>query len=429
MSKDKKLIDLTLSELVDQSLEKGLIPIFEFVDKETIVDKSVPQPKEKVYLCANCGQDSNLHYPPAFKCPTAEYLKKPKEDKPDWEITKYEFVPLSKPNEPFYIENNSVHWENAKTNKDYKIFEVKRLSDMTTWTAKESITSQNDFYTIEGFEIMPDNKTLHVIMKEGGFLHLRELEKLSKPKEEVKAPLFITGEGVGVFDGDPCWYVDSCCTGAYKTIWKKGLDPFPGVKYFQYKENAKEYFKKNKSEEVKEPVVEQISGSDNYWLFNCSNGMTYQTTPERLFQLLSKDDKSGWQQKPKSGFPEPIRMVDWEKIESIMKGMEKSKSLFTTEDGIEIFDGWKYSAVQKITFDILHGCIHPLSHPDSWVTFSTKEKAEEYAKINKPLNISMKEIGGCIINYVKAGEPTYKGTAVIDFEKLNELIKSKLSQS
>ena len=57
--------------------------------------------------------------------------------------------------------------------------------------------------------------------------------------------------------------------------------------------------------------------------------------------------------------------------------------------------------------------------------FRSEDEAKYYIKVNRPLGISMKEIGSCIINYVRAGEKDYEGTAVIDWRKLDEIIKSK----
>lgn len=93
-----------------------------------------------------------------------------------------------------------------------------------------------------------------------------------------------------------------------------------------------------------EAVVEAVSGSkiedDKYWLFNCSDGMTYQTTPERLFQLISKDDKSGWQQKPKAGFPN--RTSEKKRIEIINVGQHNHCTTLSV---------YQFTASEKISAD------------------------------------------------------------------------------
>lgn len=62
---------------------------------------------------------------------------------------------------------------------------------------------------------------------------------------------------------------------------------------------------------------------------------------------------------------------------------EKLKNpLFTTEDGVEIFEGDSFSAVQLSTFHLLEKCAYKTG--DGFINFSTKEKAENYILLNKP---------------------------------------------
>ena len=58
--------------------------------------------------------------------------------------------------------------------------------------------------------------------------------------------------------------------------------------------------------------------------------------------------------------------------------------LFTTEDGVDIREGDRFSAVQRGMYHALYNIKHSLSNPDKWVTFSTKELAKEYIVNNKP---------------------------------------------
>lgn len=102
----------------------------------------------------------------------------------------------------------------------------------------------------------------------------------------------------------------------------------------------------------------------------------------------------------------------------------KQEVLFVTEDGVEISEFGEYWWV-KHDFSFgkekaRKGIMSPYMP-----RFSTEEKAQEYITQNKPLNLSMKEIASCITNYVMAGMPPKEGTTVIDWRKLDELIKQK----
>lgn len=120
-----------------------------------------------------------------------------------------------------------------------------------------------------------------------------------------------------------------------------------------------------------------------------------------------------------------------------IKPIPQRRKLFTTEDGVAIFEGdnfWYVTPPLRIFNDMCDSMTGGKYIAHSRVGdkfFSTKEKAEEYITLNKPLNLSMKEIASCITNYVCKGRPfgpatPDKSQAVIDFEKLDNLIKSKL---
>jgi len=64
--------------------------------------------------------------------------------------------------------------------------------------------------------------------------------------------------------------------------------------------------------------------------------------------------------------------------------------LFTTEDGVDIFEGDKFCLVQISTLTILEKGRYKPNMKD-WICFSTKEKAEEYILLNKPC-LSVNEI-------------------------------------
>lgn len=87
--------------------------------------------------------------------------------------------------------------------------------------------------------------------------------------------------------------------------------------------------------------------------------------------------------------------------------------LFTTEDGIEIFKGDKFSVVQLSTFHQINNCSYPLTNAIDWKCFSTKEEAKEYIIFNKSI-LSLNDIG------------TVLSTTSPLFNNIKELAKSKL---
>ncbi len=104
--------------------------------------------------------------------------------------------------------------------------------------------------------------------------------------------------------------------------------------------------------------------------------------------------------------------------------------LFTTEDGVEMYDGDSFwyinSNLDLFCFEAKLSTWAKSLNPGE-KTFSTKEKAEEYIKMNKPLNISMKEIASCVTDYLNSPSPGVyrRAKTEIDLDKLDALIKSK----
>jgi hypothetical protein len=98
--------------------------------------------------------------------------------------------------------------------------------------------------------------------------------------------------------------------------------------------------------------------------------------------------------------------------------------LFTTEDGVDIFEGDEFYFLQKDWLKYLNnygkliaskGTIAELAYK----RFSTKEKAEEYILLNKPC-LSLKDIEFAISKTNNAEEKR---------NKLKDLVKSKIQQS
>jgi len=66
-----------------------------------------------------------------------------------------------------------------------------------------------------------------------------------------------------------------------------------------------------------------------------------------------------------------------------IQNIKKVKTpLFTTEDGVEIFQGDNFTVLQLSSFTFIESCKHKPGN--GFIAFSTKEKAEEYILLNKP---------------------------------------------
>ena len=101
-----------------------------------------------------------------------------------------------------------------------------------------------------------------------------------------------------------------------------------------------------------------------------------------------------------------------------LNSLKKAKQpLFTTEDGVDIFEGDKYYPVNKtywIVNEPENTCkINYETYHKNTNNFSTKEKAEEYILMNKPV-LSLKEI---------KETTTIKG---LSLKKLEKLVQQKL---
>lgn len=128
-------------------------------------------------------------------------------------------------------------------------------------------------------------------------------------------------------------------------------------------------------------------------------------------------------------------MVDFDNKNSILlrsKKLQKAKQpLFTTEDGVDIFEGdniyWvNINTFEKINCNKYNDDLGEISiksllskkYECKAIAFSTKEKAEEYILYNKPV-LSLTEIWEIIdtSSYLKLKS------------KIEDLVKSKIQQS
>lgn len=106
-----------------------------------------------------------------------------------------------------------------------------------------------------------------------------------------------------------------------------------------------------------------------------------------------------------------------------LKDAIKSKILFRSEDGVDIFEGDDVWGIEIITWDVFkrNSLTDPKSVLENWLhgKFSTKEKAEDYILMNKPC-LSINDIKPW---YIKWRTSFTKNSLI---EGLEELVKSKL---
>jgi len=111
-----------------------------------------------------------------------------------------------------------------------------------------------------------------------------------------------------------------------------------------------------------------------------------------------------------------------------LNNIKKSKQpLFTTEDGVDIFDGDYSYGVHNSKFDIVaikH--INTVYVTDNFIEFSTKEKAEEYILMNKPC-LSINDIINNTLN-IPAPRISKMAKEAIT-ESLKQLVKEKLNNN
>ena len=99
--------------------------------------------------------------------------------------------------------------------------------------------------------------------------------------------------------------------------------------------------------------------------------------------------------------------------------------LFTTEDGVDIFKGDKYWKVNNdLNLSNRQKATGSTSDLNPAKYFSTKEKAEEYILMNKPV-LSLKDVANIYpgINKSHPDKPSSQS------ERLKNLVKSKIQQS
>lgn len=112
-------------------------------------------------------------------------------------------------------------------------------------------------------------------------------------------------------------------------------------------------------------------------------------------------------------------IVEW--ITTVKK-IEKPKPLFVTEDGVNVYLDYRIWWVRKSDFEVdFHDFYKGESwYPERFLYFSTKEKAEEYILMNKPL-----------LSFSDLESFSYRKTDYrmeIDVPALKQLAKAKLKK-
>jgi hypothetical protein len=109
---------------------------------------------------------------------------------------------------------------------------------------------------------------------------------------------------------------------------------------------------------------------------------------------------------------------------SINKILHIKKPLFTTEDGVDIFEGDDYFELLNLEkiFKVKLEKNKILTSKNSRKVFSTKEAAEEYIFSNKPC-LSLNDVAQV---FVSINRKQYNGKYYIQAEKIRKLVKSKL---
>jgi hypothetical protein len=121
--------------------------------------------------------------------------------------------------------------------------------------------------------------------------------------------------------------------------------------------------------------------------------------------------------------------VDWKQYQYELQSIQHVKSsLFTTEDGVDIYEGMEVFLVHPTTLNTIVGLgtIEYFSYK-GWLFFSTKEAAELFILENKPC-LSYNDVKSYIENnnFYSATGLKYSELLYNKFKILQELVKSKV---
>jgi hypothetical protein len=122
-----------------------------------------------------------------------------------------------------------------------------------------------------------------------------------------------------------------------------------------------------------------------------------------------------------------IAICDDNGVKILLENLKQVKQpLFTTEDGVDIFDGDYYYPVEKLYY-FLHEkqTNHHCTNEEKFWIFSTKEKAEEYILMNKPC-LSLNEIFKDV-EEMRKGLKTFENSQLA--KRFKKLVKQKLNNN
>jgi len=107
--------------------------------------------------------------------------------------------------------------------------------------------------------------------------------------------------------------------------------------------------------------------------------------------------------------------TDWQPI-------EEKKPLFTTEDGVEVFDEGVYwiADMEGVIGSATARRLFPLLGSDTVKRFSTEEAANEYVRLNKPI-YSRKDMEEFAWHFINANRD--RGQSLVDLDELKRRIK------
>lgn len=161
---------------------------------------------------------------------------------------------------------NIISFSRALEDPKCEIYQVAKSKDeIFTIGDKINFTHSGNakYFTIDSFKYHNNNE-IRFILKE---THLMEFPLYSMNNLiHYKEPLFITEDGVEIFEGNECWQVcissNSFSSCPRKSKARKEILPIPSYfKYFSTEEVAKQYIKDNKLQFSKKQIEDAINSN------------------------------------------------------------------------------------------------------------------------------------------------------------------------
>lgn len=197
------------------------------------------------------------------------YAKLNVENQPEfWQEVKEEFPKIigiiKKDKSEILLDNSNIdNWLQNYGKNIWEIYQVAKskdeiftIGDKVTWDHYEKYKAP--YFTIDKFFIRESDNKLQIKYKE-----LPNSEHSFYPDlEKVKEPLFITEDGVEIFEGDKFYFIDveykTCLYYAYKNINFKKESKFP---IFSLIEKSEKWIEDNKPRFSKKQVLDAINSN------------------------------------------------------------------------------------------------------------------------------------------------------------------------